>query len=309
MMKQKLSYRIFSPYKGGAVRQRGLFVLKSFIHYFKANLLVALGVAISAMVLTGSLIIGDSVRYSLQQATFYRLGETTHLVSVKERYFRQKMAAEMAADNPNIKATPVLLLEGMAIAGGGELRANKVQVIGVNSDFEEISKTPLFAELQNNEIAISRNLAERLQVTEGDDILIRIKKASLIPMNAPFVSAEETSVSLRANIKKIVSKEELGNFSLKNSQTAPLNIFISIGRLNRLMEFEGKANQLLISTKLETAAVAQAVKNSLTSGDAGLSLKKIETTNEIEVSTERVFLEDKVAINSPKEGSQTQETT
>jgi len=82
------------------------YIIKSFIHYFKANLLVALGVAISAMVLTGSLIIGDSVRYSLQQATFYRLGETTHLVSVKERYFREDMAAEIETDNSNINATP-----------------------------------------------------------------------------------------------------------------------------------------------------------------------------------------------------------
>jgi len=271
------------------------YIIKSFIHYFKANLLVALGVAISTMVLTGSLIIGDSVRYSLTQATFYRLGETTHLVSVVERYFRQEMAAELEIDNSEIKATPVLLLEGMAVADGGQQRANKVQIVGVDTDFVEISNTPLFSELQNNEIAISQNLAERLQKGEGDNILVRIKKASLIPMNAPFVSAEETSVALRATIKKVVSKEELGRFNQKNSQTAPYNIFVSIKRLNSLMEFEGKANQILISTNLETTAVMQSVKNCLTPQDAGLELKKIEATNEMEVSTERVFLEPKVS--------------
>lgn len=271
------------------------YILKSFIHYIKANLLVALGVAISSMVLTGSLIIGDSVRYSLEQAAFYRLGETTHLVSVTERYFRQEMATEIEEDNPEISATSVLLLEGMAVADGGQLRANKVQIIGVNSDFNEIAKSSLFAELQNNEIAISKNLAERLQIAEGDNILVRIKKASLIPMNAPFVSAEETSVSLRATIKKVVSKEELGRFSLKNSQTAPYNIFLSINRLNKLMEFEGKANQLLIATELNSEDVKQSVKNCLTPADAGLVLKNIESTQEVEISTERVFLEDKIS--------------
>jgi len=271
------------------------YIIKSFLHYFKANLLVALGVAISTMVLTGSLIIGDSVRHSLTQATFYRLGETTHLVSVVERYFRKEMAAEIETDNPEINATSVLLLEGMAIADGGQLRANRVQVIGVNSDFQKISNTSVLSKLQNNEIAISENLAERLQVSADDNILVRIKKASLIPMNAPFVSAEETSVALRATIKKVVSKEELGRFNLKNSQTAPYNIFVSIDRLNRLMEFEGKANQLLISTYLETQVVAKSVKNCLTPADAGLSLKTIESTNETEISTERVFLEEKVS--------------
>jgi putative ABC transport system permease protein len=33
--------------------------LDSFIHYFKANLLIAIGISISTAVLTGGLIIGD----------------------------------------------------------------------------------------------------------------------------------------------------------------------------------------------------------------------------------------------------------
>jgi putative ABC transport system permease protein len=271
------------------------FTIKTFIHYFKQNLLVALGVVVSTAVLTGALIIGDSVRYSLKQSTFSRLGETTHLVSVTERYFRQEMAAEIEAANPEIKATSVLLLEGVAVADGGENRVNRAQVIGVDTDFQEISNTPSFSELQDNEIAISQNLADRLQVKEGDNLLVRIKKASLIPMNAPFVSAEETSVSLRATIIKVVQKEELGRFNLKNSQTAPYNIFVSIERLNKLMEFEGKANQILISTNVETEKVAETVKKCLTPTDAGLQLKKIEATNETEISTERVFLEEKIS--------------
>ncbi|AHW61461.1 ABC transporter permease [Draconibacterium orientale] len=271
------------------------YIIKSFLHYFKANLLVAIGVAVSTMVLTGSLVIGDSVRHSLTQATFYRLGETTHLVAVKERYFRQEMASEMETANSDLTATSVLLLEGMAVADGGQQRANKVQVVGVDDDFEEITNTPFFAELQNNEIAISENLAERLQKGAGDNILVRIKKASLIPMNAPFVSAEETSVALRATIKKVVSKEDLGRFSLKNSQTAPYNIFMSIDRLNRLMEFEGKANQILVSTELETEVVSEVVNTCLTPADAGLTLMKMDDGREVEISTERVFMEPKIS--------------
>ena len=279
--------------------QRGMtrlqFIIKSFLHYLKANLLVALGVAVSTMVLTGSLIIGDSVRHSLTQATFYRLGETTHLISVRERYFRQEMAAEMEAQDPQLKAAPVLLLEGVAVADGGQQRVNKVQVIGVDEDFAKVSDSEVYGQLQQNEIAISENLAQRLQVKENDNLLVRIKKASLIPMNAPFISAEETSVSVRATIKKIVSKDELGRFNLKNSQTAPYNIFISIDRLNRLMEFDGKANQILVVSSLPNEEIQQTVKSCLTPEDAGLKLKNIERTGEVEVSTERVFMEDKVA--------------
>lgn len=271
------------------------YILKSFFHYLKANLLVALGVAISTMVLTGSLIIGDSVRHSLEQTTFFRLGETTHLVAVTERYFRQEMAAEMEAENPEIQAAPILLLEGVAVADGGQRRVNRVQVVGVDENFEKIAQSEIYSELVDNEIIISRNLAERLEVTEGDNILVRVKKASLIPMNAPFVSAEETSVSLRATIKKVVDKEEMGQFSMKTSQSAPYNLFLSLARLNRLMEFEGKANHILVTSNLDTEEVRKSVENCLTPADAGLKMKYIAATGELEISTERVFMEPKVA--------------
>jgi putative ABC transport system permease protein len=75
-----------------------------------------------------------------------------------------------------------------------------------------------------------------------------------------------------------VDKEEMGSFNLKTSQTAPYNIFVSLNRLNRLMEFEGKANHLLVSTQLDTETVKSSVKNSLTPADAGLNMKFIEAT-------------------------------
>jgi ABC-type lipoprotein release transport system permease subunit len=271
------------------------YILKSFFHYLKANMLVALGVAISTMVLTGSLIIGDSVRYSLEQSTFYRLGETTHLVAVKERYFRQGMAVEMQNKKPGIEAAPILLLEGVAVADGGQQRVNRVQVIGVDNNFSKIANDTLYNNLGRNEIVISRNLAERLQVEAGNNILVRVKKASLVPLNAPFVSDEQTSVSLRATIKKVLTRDVLGRFSLKNSQSAPYNLFLSIEQLNDLMDFSGKANHILVSTGLSNEEVIDAVDQSLTPVDASLSLKKIEKTGEVEISTDRVFMEPKVA--------------
>ncbi len=271
------------------------YIFNSFFHFLKANLIVALGVAISTMVLTGSLIIGDSVRYSLEQAAFFRLGEMTHVVAVKERYFRQEMAFELESHNSKVKAAPVLLLEGIAVAGGGLQRVNRIQVIGVNNDFEKIANTGIFSNLKENEVIISRNLAGKLEAGEGDNIRVHVKKASLIPMNAPFVPDEETSVSLRVQIKKVVEKEEMGRFSLRTSQTAPYNLFLSLERLNRLMEFQGRANHLLVSTDLETNELKIIIGNCLTPADAGLKMKLIDATGEMEIATERVFMEPQIA--------------
>lgn len=271
------------------------YIINSFIHYLKANLLVASGVAISTMVLTGALITGDSVRYSLQQTVGYRLGETTHAVAAGGRYFRRVIAHEMEAARDDMKVAPVLLLEGVAVANGGQQRVNRVQVIGVNSSFYKISRSEIYSDLADNEVIVNRNLADKLQVEAGEDILVRVQKASLIPQNAPFVSAGETSVTLRARIKGIAEREDMGHFNLKSSQTAPCNLFMSLTRLNSLMQFKDRANHLLVTTSLDTEQVYALLDDCLAPADAGLETKFIESAGKVEIATERVFMEPRIA--------------
>jgi ABC-type antimicrobial peptide transport system permease subunit len=266
----------------------------SFIHYFKANLLVAIGIAISTAVLTGALIIGDSVTFSLEQSTFYRLGNTKYLVSTLDRYFRSQLAGELAVKG-GFKVAPALILDGMAASEGGENRVNKVQITGIDDHFVEISQSVIYQKLKGNEVVISENLAEKLKLKKGDSFLARIKKASLIPLNAPFVSDAETSVSFQAIVKEIADQHTLGLFNLKNSQTAPYNLFLSLSKLNELMKFTGKANYLLVSeTKLNNQQISSLLDQCFTAEDAGLKVKEIPLTGEKEITSERVFIDDQI---------------
>ena len=60
-------------------------------------------------------------------------------------------------------------------------------------------------------------------------------------------------------------------------------------------DFNGKANNLLISSELETSEIQKAIDQSLEPEDASLSLQNIEATGKVEISTDRVFMEPKVA--------------
>ncbi|MEZ6062274.1 MAG: hypothetical protein R3C19_18185 [Planctomycetaceae bacterium] len=55
------------------------YILQSAVYYRRINFVVMLAVAISTAVIGGSLIVGDSVRYSLRQMTLQRLGRITHV--------------------------------------------------------------------------------------------------------------------------------------------------------------------------------------------------------------------------------------
>ena len=265
-------------------------ILNNFLYYFKANLLVALGVAVSTAVLTGALVIGDSVSYSLEMSTHYRLGNTTHLVSTVDRYFRKELAVDLEQKG-ELKAAAVLILEGMAVSEGGQDRVNKVQVTGIDESFNAIGSLG-YDSLKNNEVIISSNLAERLGFVEGTEFLVRIEKASLIPLNAPFVSDAETSVSFRAVIKGIADRNAMGYFNLKNSQTAPYNLFLPLSKLNELMEFKGKANHLLIVSIKSAQQIESLLDQTFTPEDGGLLIKDIPLTKEKEIVSERVFMDD-----------------
>jgi putative ABC transport system permease protein len=275
------------------------FIINNLIFYVRKNLLLALGVAISGAVLTGALVVGDSVKYSLNRIVEHRLGEITHVLKAGDRYFTTALS-DRVETRLQFPVASILLQEGSAIAEGGARRINHVQVLGVGPAFDEMAGTTgYFSSLTGDSIIISRNLANRLSVGVGDELLLRIEKASLIPLNAPFVSDAESTVSLRAAVKAIADDRELGRFNLKVSQTAPFNVFISLDRLQELMDFSGSVNVMLFRAGEQNSGVSirEAVNEQFSAADAGLRLKWLEELQQLEVTSDRVFIDD--ALTGP----------
>jgi ABC-type lipoprotein release transport system permease subunit len=281
------------------------FAIRSFLHYLRYNLTVALGVAISTAILTGGLIVGDSMRHSLELGTRYRLGGTRTAVTTGDRFVTVSLAAalqqelaERSDPDAAILCAPVLRLDGVASADGGRLRIDRIQVFGVNGQFDRIAGTSsLFSDLSAEEVIISENLAERLEVGTGDFLMLRIRKASVMPLNTPFVSATHTTVSARVRVKAIAGVRELGRFNLRISQTAPFNVFISLDQLNRVMELENKSNLVLISNQgsLPQGEISAALRESWEPADAGLRIRELLSLGVLELSSERVFIEPAVS--------------
>jgi putative ABC transport system permease protein len=270
------------------------FIRNNFIFYARKNLLLALGIAISGAVLTGALMVGDSVKYSLNRIVEQRLGKVTHVLKAGDRYFTRELSDAVRKDL-RIPVSSLLLQEGSATADGGQRRLNHIQVLGVDPDFDALAGVENFyGGLSGDTVIISRNLANRLSVEAGDDILLRIEKASLIPLNAPFVSDAENVVTLRATVKAVAEDEDLGRFNLKVSQTAPFNVFISLARLGELMDFAGRINVMLLGAadQVGTDEIWQAVEEHFTPTDAGLKLTLLEERQEIQVTSDRVFIDD-----------------
>jgi len=268
-------------------------IFKNLLYYWKRNLALAMGVAISSAVITGALMVGDSVKHNLNKGVELRLGAVTHTVLAGDRFFTESLAKSIEKEL-NIPVAPVLLLDGLAITDGGQKRINKIQVVGVNDSFDKALQTNTsFKNISEDEVIISLNLATRLNVKVGDEILFRIKKASLIPINTPFVSDEANTVPVRLKVKSVAENDKMGRFNLRISQTAPFNAFVSIKLLNSLMGLTERANVLLLTgnQSLNKDKIAQAIQMRWSLADINLNVKSLPTSNDVQITSERVFIE------------------
>ena len=151
-------------------------IRKNLLYYWKRNLALAMGVAISTAVITGALMVGDSVKHNLNKGVDLRLGAVTHTVMAGDRFFTENLAAGIEKEL-TVPVAPVLLLDGVAITEGGQKRINKIQVVGVNEGIDKtLQANTDFKKLSDDEVIISTNLSTRLNIKVGEEILLRIRK-------------------------------------------------------------------------------------------------------------------------------------
>src|SRR5437868_12481247 len=93
-------------------------IIKSLCHHWRIHVAVALGVAAATAVLTGALIIGDSVRGSLRHLVLDRLGQIDEML-VLDRFFRQDLAGELASNRKEAKVVPAILFPAATVQSEG----------------------------------------------------------------------------------------------------------------------------------------------------------------------------------------------
>ena len=265
-------------------------ILKSIWFYRKLNLTIVLGIALSTAILVGALIIGDSVKYSLQQITVQRLGNTSQIITAGERLFRTQLAIELA-EKTGAETAALLRANGFGVIDGGDLRVNQLAVWGVDATMGNFTNYPESFQLQNNEVAINENLATLSGIKVGDEFLLRVDKLNTFPANTPFVAEEESTVSFRVKVARILKTDELGNFNLQNIQSAPRNVFLNLTWLNEQMGLQQKANVLLIVDGISDANLILNLQNCWTLDDVNLEVRENQELNYTELISDRVFVE------------------
>ncbi len=284
------------------------FIIQSIRFYWRQHFAVFLGTVVSTAVLTGALIIGDSVRMSLNKLVDVRLGKTRFALQAGDRFVRAKLALEIG-EKLNTATAPLLMVQGIAINPESESRVNKIQVVGIDSSFWKLSDIKI-DDLLSDEAIISTNISQKLNIKVGDEFLLRVEKTSVIPLNAPFSQDVDPSVAIRLKVKSIADDNSMGRFSLKSNQAAPYNVFISRDILSKKLDLTGKANVILVADNpneiLSDKDVNNAFKETFQLEDASINIRELSESNRYEVLSERIFIDEPIAksilnLNIPHE--------
>jgi ABC-type antimicrobial peptide transport system permease subunit len=140
----------------------------------------------------------------------------------------------------------------------------------------------------------------------GDALLIRVEKASLVPINAPFSPETQSSVSFRLSIAAIADDKRLGRFSLKSNQIEPFTVFINREILAEKLELAGLANFILMGENREKDLTSEKITSVFAELwkplDAGLLVKELPENSKYELVSNRIFIDKPVSEEIEKLG-------
>ena len=226
-------------------------------------------------VLTGALLVGDSVRGSLRSLSLDRLGKIDSLM-IANRFFRTDLATDLNSvsdfKRKYDEALPAIIFGRGTVerrSTDKTNRASQVLIVGCDERFWDLGSQGIRPNQHPGpgQILFNRALAEeligegadtepRVAATEeqvrgliGDDAVLRLPELKAIPAESPLGDKEDRVRGIPGlEVVDVVPDKGLGRFSLTASQSRPLVAFVAIKTIQDALRQPGKVNAILVAT-------------------------------------------------------------
>ncbi len=288
-------------------------IFRSLFFYRRSHFAVALGVAAATAVLTGALLVGDSVRSSLRHLTLDRLGQIDEVL-VTDRFFRAQLADELSqskAFQEHYRAlAPAVLFPSVTLETRSDKqthRAANVLALGCDERFWKLGSVMPDKIPGTDEIVLNAPLAAALQAQVGDEIILRLPSVNQVPADSPLGRKNDRIQSVTGlKVVAIVPAESLGRFALRPSQAEPWNAYVAPSTLQSALQQDDKVNMLLIAGNdphtppgdKASAALASALAPTLE--DFGLRIDRIRRTFTPKESNEEQLVYDYYHVSTDR---------
>ncbi|MBN1854441.1 MAG: ABC transporter permease [Pirellulales bacterium] len=204
-------------------------------------------------ILTGALVVGDSVQGSLKALALDGLGRIEYAITAT-RFFHEGLASEIVAEDWStgnaIQAVPVILLRGSMESGGvGDTRrAGGLSIIGCTERFWSLGVNLSESRRDQSAVLLTQSLADDLDVRAGDEVLLRLPISASLPAESLLGEKEDTVVSRRLRVATVLQRSDgLARFSLSPSQRHPRNAFVPLDLVQEMLNRPKEVNAILVA--------------------------------------------------------------
>lgn len=275
-------------------------ILRGLTFYWRTNLAVVLGVATAVAVLSGALLVGDSVRGSLRELVLGRLGRASHVVA-STGFFREELAEEIRAESEFPTqfsgVTPLVIAQGFVTAQESGRTAASVRVYGVDDRFWRFHGVDGVTGPAARDAFLSPALAAQLSASGGETILVRVARPTDIPLESLFAQKDGLGRTVRLRVSRVLHEASLGAFALDPQQGEVRAVFVPLARLQQDLDVAGRANVLLASRPDASAQDGVAVlerwaRQHAALTDVGLGVSVVPATGQVAVTADGGLLDD-----------------
>lgn len=267
---------------------------RNLFYHWRGNLVVLLGVAAGSAILTGALLVGDSLRGSLQARVERQLGGVD-AVMLSARPLRMSLADGLPGTVASVLLVPGTLERVTDTNDMGPF-LNRVTVLGIDDRF---TFTGLPAQLVNwnasgKQMVLSARVAQKLGVRIGDKIRLGVERVAALPRVSVFGKRGSSDVTTtdEFTVAGILDRDNpLEDFNLTANPAAPLNVFVPIKALSGLVveATEPRLNAVFSSgTALDE--LNNALKSQLRLEDFGLKFREIDRRGYLSVESTELIL-------------------
>jgi ABC-type antimicrobial peptide transport system permease subunit len=255
------------------------YIISSLWYDRSINAAVMFGVLCTAAVLTGALLVGDSMRGSLRDLTLQRLGNVDTILFAPN-FISSRLTAVSAGTEP------VIYIQGAAEFNGN---VSQTQILTKQILAKQIVAQPPFSPGTSGAgVSANKALADKLQLKQGDELSLRFLSPQAVPPESTFGS-KDNLIRTKIVIEQIIPNEGIGRFSLKNDQQAEPLLLVPLDWIQNKLNAGEKVNAVFYNEPVS-------IKPNFTLDDLGISFSTGTSGAGIITSKRMLFTDEQADI-------------
>lgn len=270
----------------------GRLLTRSLRHYRRTHAAAAMTAMICTAILTGALLVGDSVRAGLRQLAALRLGRIDYSLTAREYTFGESLAHRLHA-RTGFDTAAVLTTDGLLERPDGTLRINRIRILGVDEAFFKLGSAEQSVPAPDR-LAVNEALWQRLG-RQATDLILRLDNPSALSRDLIFAADKDSRTTLRIRVENVVPDTALGRFGLQADAQTPLNLFVPRQWLAEQLGLKGQANLLLVAAEASLSSAEQlntAFKGVAELEDLGLELSELPGPAMVQLQSRNLFISE-----------------